>query len=280
MLIYGHRGARGLAPENTCIGFNVAIDLGVDFIDMDVLMSQDGEIVVTHDFCLNPDLTRDAKGLWITDSQLLVKNLTVSQLKKYNVGKIKPDTAYSRLFPEQRSAEFADIPTLREVIALVKNKGADHLGLQIELKTDPLHPENSPSPEEFAHALAEILLAENIVEHVEIQSFDYRCLALLQNLIPEISTAYLTHQSQDYNHSIPKMIRELGGKIWGPEDIQLTQEQFEEAKGLGLKVVPWSWPEKTGREYDEVMIRKLIKMGVDGIITDRPDLLALTVVLI
>ena len=104
--IYGHRGARGLAPENTIAGYKTAIEIGVDYIDMDVNMSKDGVIVVTHDFTLNPDITRDADGNWIDYAHpTLIKDLTFAELQKYDVGRIKPNTQYGRTFSHQNPVD-------------------------------------------------------------------------------------------------------------------------------------------------------------------------------
>ncbi|MCY4330351.1 MAG: glycerophosphodiester phosphodiesterase family protein [Endozoicomonadaceae bacterium] len=297
--IYGHRGARGLAAEHTMYGYDKAVSAGVDVVDMDIEMTSDGVLVVTHDFTLNPDLTCDKNGQWITN-KIPVRNLTLKQLKEFNVGQIKSGTLYSSIFPEQKPVppgEDATIPTLEQVIQHVKKISKGKVGFQIEIKTDPADEKISATPKEFAVALEKILTAENIVDITEVQAFDWRCLLELKNINPKIKTAWLTEQDyeasmladdvqvaglwsaghllKNYNNSIPGMIHELGGigSIWGPEDCQLTQALVEEAHKQGLKVVPWSYPEKTHKQFDETMMENLIKWGVDGIITDRPDLL-------
>src|ERR1700722_2920247 len=107
--IYGHRGARGLMAESTLQGYELALDLGVDFIDMDVCLSRDHVVMVTHDLYLNPVLTRDEFGSWVRRDNVRVKDLTVTQLQEYNVGAIHPNTHYADLFPDQRSLKFATI---------------------------------------------------------------------------------------------------------------------------------------------------------------------------
>lgn len=292
--IYGHRGARGLAPENTLPAYKTALDLGVDVVDMDVGMTQDGVIVVTHDPHLNPDITRDVSGQWLKNNDILIKNLNLAQLQQFDVGRIKPGSPYSKLFSSQIAMDYTPIPTLKEVITAVKKYGGEHVRFQIEIKTNPEYPTWTFTPKEFAEAVAKILCEENIVHRTEIQAFDYRCLLELQNINPEIATAYLTygygvkqmlspdkqlaglwtggHLLQDHNKSVPAFIAALGGKIWGPQDIEVNPQLVSEAHYYGLKVVPWSWPEKTGTEIDLPLTQRLMAMGVDGIITDRPDL--------
>lgn len=293
--IYGHRGARGLAPENTLFGYAAALATDVDFIDMDVGMTKDGVLVVTHDGALNPIITRDKSGNWLDHETRLIKNFTFDELQQYDVGRINPASDYKKLFSYQVAMDGAKIPSLKEVIYYVKKNATKKICLQIEIKTNPIFPKNTYSPEEFAKELVKILREENLLAETEVQSFDYRGLLALQKISSDIKTAYLTHQDskfemsnedpakaglwsagfqlKKFDHSIPKMIAHLGGKIWGPQDYELTPFLVEQAHELGLKVVSWSWPEKTGLEFDEQQIKELIKMEVDGIITDRPDLL-------
>ncbi|MHB1949035.1 MAG: glycerophosphodiester phosphodiesterase [Gammaproteobacteria bacterium] len=291
--LYGHRGARGLAPENTLPGYQKALALGVDYIDMDVMMTKDNIIVVQHDLTLNPNLTRDAKGQWIPNNKIVVKDLTLKQLQSYDVGRIKSKTQYAQFFPEQQSIDGTRIPTLKEVIDYAKAIKGDHIGFQIEIKNDPNLPNATHTPEELARAIVKLLVAEKIVDRTQVQAYDWRCLLAIQKLNPHIATAYLTDQDQeklmhdkdpqkaglwtagrllkDYHDSIPQMIKAMGGKFWDPQDTTITPERIREAHQLGLKVVAWSWTEKAGKDVDVSLVKKLIAMGVDGIITDRPD---------
>ena len=298
--IYGHRGARGLSPENTIPAYQTALAVGVDYVDMDINMTKDGVLVVTHNFALNPIITRDAKGHWIsTKMKVFVKDLTLAQLQQYDVGRIKPGTLYSRLFASQYPVDHTHIPTLKQVIDYVKSVAGDRVGFQIEIKTDPTHPEWSFSPKKLATALAKLMQQEGIVNRTEVQAYDWRCLLAIQKINPKIVTAYLTDElivksmsSSDPKvaglwsagyllknyRSVPDMIAALGGKIWGPEYWGVTLKLVNEAhhdqlKVVGFKLVPYTWPEKYGTEFNPKLIEKLIDMGVDGIITDRPDML-------
>jgi len=292
--IYGHRGARGLAPENTLPAYKVALMQGVDYVDLDVAMTKDGVVVVQHDLTLNPDLTRDSTGNWIKNDELVVKNLTLKQLQTYDVGKIKPKTDYAALFPAQIPVNHTRIPTLRQVIHYVKSIAGDSVGFQIEIKTDPTQPNLSVTPQKIVLALEKIIKEEGIVNRTKIQAFDWRCLLLLQKINPKIKTAYITDINlektmlntdpsiagqwsagkllKDYHSSIPEMINTLGGKSWDAQDIQMTSEKVKEAHRLGLKIDVWSSPSYSGKDVDVVLIKKLIAMHVDGIITDRPDI--------
>lgn len=292
--LYGHRGVRGLAPENTISAYQKALEIGVDYVDMDVVMTKDKVLVVQHDLALNPDITRDKNGHWIQQS-FLIKHLNLKELQTYDVGKIKPNTNYQKYFPLQQSYNHTSIPTLKEVIAFVKAKAGNKVGFQIEIKTDPLHPALTYSPQEIAKELANIIHEENIADRTQVQAFDWRCLLALQQIDSRIATAYLTdtetvaamHDAnpaiagfrtagkllKDFNYSVPQMVKALGGKYWEPQDIQVTAEQIQEAHKLGLKVVVWSDTLTSGKDFDGPVIKKLLSMGVDGIISDRPDLL-------
>lgn len=292
--LYGHRGARGLSPENTLPAYQTALKNHVDYVDMDVTMTKDHVLVVQHDLTLNPDITRDAKGKWIQKRRILIKNLTLKQLQQYDVGRIKPGTQYAKIFSSQQSVDGAYIPTLKEVIAYVKKAAGNHVGFQIEIKTDPNHPELTYSPQDLAEALAKIISEEKIINRTQVQAFDWRCLLALQKINPKIATAYLTYADEEkllqnenpniaglwtagkllknYHNSIPEMIKALGGKYWDPQDTEVTQDLVNKAHELGLKVIVWSWPEQSGKVVDDPLVKKLISMGVDGIITDRPDL--------
>ena len=290
--VYGHRGARGLLPENSLRGYALALELGVDFVDMDVVMTRDRVVVVHHDLALNPDIDRDASGEWVRE-KLLLRQMDLVDLQTYDIGRLQPGTRYAALFPSQQPVDGTRIPTLEEVIDFLNAEGGDHTGIQIEIKDDPEHPENTFSPQELAIAIAEILHRKDIVCRTEIQAFNWQILLELEKLDPAIHTAFLTDRQsearmldpdprvagkwsggyllKDYGNSIPRMIKALGGTLWDPEDVELTQKKINEAHAAGLKVVPWSDPEASGKEIDLPLVKQLIAMGVDGIITDRPD---------
>lgn len=288
--VYAHRAGRGLYPEQTLPAYQMALRIGCDYVDMDVNMSRDDVLVVTHDLTLNPDLTRNARGQWIS-TRLPVRQLSLSQIQSYNVGMLKPGTEYASCFPDQRTLESARIPTLEECIQYVKKISGGAVGFQIEIKNDPGYPDLSASPKEYAEAIAEMLERYDVVDITEIQAFDWQCLLELEKRNPAIKTAFLSDHTtmapgekdtglwtagytlQDYDNSLPKMIKALGGDCWEPYEMDLTLDQCREAHELGLKVVVWGWPEMEGTELNDDRIIELITWGVDGFITDRPDIL-------
>lgn len=234
--VYGHRGARGLAAENTLIAFDEALKHHVDAIDLDVVMTQDHVLVVYHDLTLNADITRDANGDWIDDHAVIaVKNLTLDAIKTFDVSGVRPNSQYSQIYTAQQIArEHVRIPTLEEAIQYIKAHADYPVGFQIEVKTDPTQPEISVSPETMILALNHIIEQEGIAHRTKVQAFEWPCLFLLQKLNPSVQTAYLTaaddtemtapwtggYVLKDFD-SIPHMIHALGGHWWDAEDIEL-----------------------------------------------------------
>lgn len=315
--VYAHRGLRAFAPENTMPAFAAMLKVGADWADMDVVLTKDGEVLVSHDPVLNPDLVRDESGRFLGKSKenvmhgpkgaLLayigkyrVKDMTLAELRKFDVGRLNPDCAYADFFPDQVPVDGTRMPTLTEVVRFVNQATGNRMGFQIEMKTDPTHPEFSADPDAFAAAVAKILKAERILDRSEIQAFDFACLTALTRIDPRIKTAFLTSRDnepggandfahadpkiaaawtggklvKDYGGSIPRMVKAMGGSAWEPEDAELTEKSLKDAKDLGLKVVVWSWPERLGTAFDSKLAAKMIDWKVDGIITDDPGRLS------
>ncbi len=117
--VIGHRGAAGLAPENTLSAFQRACEIGVGAIELDVLLNADNNIIVHHDYALKPEITRTPQGDWLDRPGPTIKKLTLAKLKTYDVGRMKPGTQYSRRYPEQQPVDGERIPTLGEIISLL-----------------------------------------------------------------------------------------------------------------------------------------------------------------
>ena len=284
--IEAHRGGRALFPENTLASFANALSMGVSTLELDIGVTRDGAIVVSHQRCLNPDLARGADGNYVAEPGTPLVELSLDEVKQFDVGQIRPGSIYGAQFPDQHAVPGAKIPTLRELIDLVRRSGNDHVRLNIETKIDPNYPQESPGPERFVTLLLDLLRAEKFEDRVMVQSFDWRTLQVVQKRAPEIPTVYLTVQGgrdptvfrdkasdwsagfnpADHGRSIPRTIKAAGGAIWSPYVRDLTPELVAESHALGLKVVVWT----ANQEAD---MARLIEMGVDGIISDRPDVL-------
>ena len=286
--LQGHRGARGLAPENTLAGFATALGVGVTTLEMDLAITGDGHVVVSHDPSLNPNLTRDAEGNWLQGPGPRIHSLTLAELRRYDVGRLRPGSREARLFPEQVPVDGQRIPTLREVFELVERAGNSQVRFNLETKINPLHPEWTTDPRTFAEAVVAAVRANSMERRTTVQSFDWRTLQHVRRLTPEISTACLTVQEgrednvrvgrpgaplslagldvDDYGGSVPRLVKAAGCRIWSPYVGDLSAATLDEAHRLHLEVVVWS-------ANDPKRMRKLIERDVDGVITDRPDLL-------
>ena len=284
--IHGHRGARGLLPENTLPAFERAIELGVDALELDIGVTRDGVPVVHHDTALNPDHTRDAKGAWLEAPGALLRDLDVAALQDFDVGRARAGSRTAMRFPHQEPRDGARIPTLAEVLALGRQPGAGAVRFNIEIKLSPLEPHETAGPEALAAAVAEVLQAEGMIGRATAQSFDWRVLRVLRRLAPELSIACLTSERgwrdtvlrgkaepspwtaglsvDSYDGSVPRLVHRFGCAEWMPFHADLTAEALAEARKLGLKVVVW-----TVNEVSD--LQALARLGVDGIVTDYPD---------
>ncbi|MDP3082189.1 MAG: glycerophosphodiester phosphodiesterase [Rubrivivax sp.] len=278
--LQGHRGARGLAPENTLAAFDRALAVGVHTLELDVFLSADGVLMVTHDPALNPDQTRDADGRWLSATGPLVRTLTVAQLQAYDVGRLRPGSVGERNFPQQEARDGERMPTLAALLERVRARAPAALRLNIEVKLNPHRPDNTPAHERIVDALLATLQAAGMTARTSIQGFDWRPLQRVQQLAPAIPTVYLSAQQPRFDTvadgawtagfrladhgTLPKMVQAAGGRIWSPNFNDLTEALLHEARQLGLKVVPWTVNEAADME-------RLIGWGVDGLITDYPD---------
>ena len=284
--LQGHRGARGLAPENTLPAFAAALSLGVSTLELDTGVTRDGVVVIAHDRALNPDLTRDAQGNWIGLPGPLIRAATYAELQRYDVGRLRPGSDYARRYPEQKPVDGTRIPRLADLFGLVKRSGSTAVRFNIETKISPEAPDQAADPETFAKALLEAVRADGMEARVMVQSFDWRTLQAVQRLAPGVPTVYLTSQQkwgdnvragdpagspwlagfQHRDHgSVPRMVKAAGGAVWSPFFGDLDAVKLAEAHALGLKVIPWT-------VNDPPAMQRLIIMGVDGLISDRPDL--------
>lgn len=284
--LQGHRGARGLAPENTLVAFARALSLGVTTLELDLAVTKDGVVVVSHDPLLNPDVTRETDGQWIQKHGPPFQSLTLTEIRRLDVGRLRPGSAYAAQFPEQVPSDGAHIPTLAEVFALANKAGNNSVRFNIETKLDPRNPDETLTPEPFVDTVLTVVREAGATSRTTLQSFDWRTLRYAQKVAPEVVTVYLTVQQgddriqvgrpgaspwlagfdvDDHGGSVPRLVKAAGGRVWSPFHRDLKPELLAEAHRLGLAVVPWT----VNRPED---MEALIDQGVDGLITDRPDL--------
>lgn len=281
--LQGHRGARGLAPENTLPSFARALAIGVHTLETDIAISRDGVLLISHDPALNPDITRGPDGQWLAGRGPVIFHTTAAELQRYDVGRLKPGTRYASQYPEQQPADGARLPTLAELFALVKRAGNPALRLALETKLTPGNPDDTAAPEPFARALIAAVRDAGLASRTSILSFDWRTLQVVQREAPEIDTVYLTARQRWLDNvgpgpaspwtagfalrdhgSVPKMIKAAGGKVWSSFFGDLDAAQVKEAQALGLQVLAWTVNEPQH-------IEAMLDLGVDGIVSDRPD---------
>jgi glycerophosphoryl diester phosphodiesterase len=255
--LQGHRGARGLAPENTLPGFELALSIGVDTLELDVGVTRDGVVVIHHDRRLNRDIARGPDGKWIEGPGPTIYSLSYTELQRYDVGRIRPGSEYARRFPHQKPIDGARIPRLRDLFELARDS---KVRFNIETKLAPEAPDETLAPEPFARALIAEVRNAGVAARTTIQSFDFRTLKVVEREAPEIATAYLTSGK----NSDPARVRDAGGRIWSPDLRDLNSEKVAAARAAGLKIIVWTVNEPA-------QIARALDMKLDGIISDYPD---------
>lgn len=283
--LQGHRGARGLAPENTLAAFRTALGIGVTTLESDLAMTRDGVLVLAHDPRLNPDLVRGPDGAWLAAPGPAIHSLSLAELKRYDIGRVNPASRYAESWREQKAADGERFPTLDELFALAQASGKP-VRFNLETKITPGSGAETPDPATFARELVAALRKAGVAQRTTIQSFDWRTLVEARRLAPDIATACLTIVAEtmntvlpgpagaspwhaglraaDHGGSLPRTVKAAGCDTWSMFWRNLTPELAAEARALGLKLVPWT-------VNDPKEMARLLDLGVDGIITDYPD---------
>ena len=266
--LQGHRGARGLLPENTIPGFLIAIDHGVNTIEFDLVVTKDRQLLVSHEPWFHHHISTKPDGTPVTPEEQMEFNIfemTYEETRQFDVGKRGHVN-----FPEQQPMEVTK-PLMRDAIraieVYVEQQGLAPVFYNIETKSNPdLYGIMYPYPEEYAQLLYDELIFLNqefdLLDRIIIQSFDPATLIQLRGLNDRIAQAILVSGDD----SIQKLIDALGytPEIWSPNYRYVTWEIVTEAHTRGMKVIPW-----TVNNIAEM--RLLLEMNVDGIITDYPD---------
>jgi len=244
--VHGHRGARAMRPENTIPAFEYAIEHGVDALELDMAVTKDGVLVVSHDPELRPPVCTGPR------ERVAIHELTLAEVRQWDCG-----AKQNPLFAKQQPVPGTKMPTLDEVFALAP-KGK--FLFNIETKIFPQRPELTPSPEEFVRLVLEEIRKHHLESRVVLQSFDFRTLHAMKKIAPEIKlSALYAGPPRDF----VEIGREAGAKIVSPEYHLVTDAQVKVAHAAGLEVLPWT--ANTPEDWE-----KLVAAGVDGIISDDP----------
>ncbi len=281
--VIGHRGARGLLPELSLTGIARALELGVDGIEVDIGVTADRQVVAYHDYALNCDITRDCTGQWLDRTGEKICQLTLNVLRSYDIGRIKPGSEYEKQFPHQQPVDGCRIPTLEEIVLLIREHGSEAT-ICIEAKRSPVVPTSTLELEIYVDTIIAEIQRLGIASCSIVHSFDWSVLHRINKLAPHLKLWHLTAQPQkfdivsdshesawtngnllsDHGNSVPQMIQAVGGNVWSSNHDILTAELVDEAHQLGLEVYAW-----TANDLERFQF--LCDAGVDGITTDYPD---------
>ena len=271
--VFGHRGARGLLPENTLAGFALAEHLHLTGVELDIAVTADGVPVAHHDLRPNPDIARDNSGAYVGGGAPFISALTFQQTSIYDVGRLRAGSAYAARFAEQRPVENARIPAFGDILA-----ACPALDFLVEIKTYPDHPEATLAPKRLVEEVIRVLREANGINRTVLCAFDWRVLEEAAMLEPALRRCCLT-ASETMNNAdlwfgktslaafggnVPRAVASTGAMAWAPFHESLDAAEMDEARCLGLAVIPW-----TVNETED--LHRMINFGVDGIISDRPD---------
>ena len=290
-----HRGGRDARPENTLWSYQYALENGALTIECDMQLTGDGQIVMSHNPALNPDITTDAEGRRIESDDHFIHDMTLDEVQSYNVGRMDPQIEYYDLHGRTQVQTDAFIPSLRQMFELVRDSGNGNIRMSIEAKAypDPALGTRYDKNPDYDVLLREFLKLVNefgFRDRVILQSFDWAVLVKMKELDPGIRTIAL--YSEQPSWGVPEgmtlwldreepspwlggvSIHDFGGDpvraahSLGIDDVspyfrELTKELTDEAHEFGMRVVPW-----TVNSVED--IAATYGMGVDGIITDKP----------
>ena len=246
ILVHGHRGARAIYPENTIPAFEYAIKIGADVLEMDVAVTKDNVLVISHDPHINPEI---CKG---PHPGVAIHELTLAELREYDCGALK-----NPHFPKQQPVPGTRIPTLDDVLSLSRG---NNVQFNIETKSFPDHPELTPPPDVFARMLLDGIRKHQLDSRVIVQSFDFRTLHATKRLAPNIRLSALWEGAA---RPFVDIAHDGEAGIISPLFKLVTPQQVKSAHDAKIQVVPWT--ADTPADW-----QMLIDARVDAIITDDP----------
>src|SRR5690349_3981301 len=221
--VHGHRGARAMRPENTLPAFQYAIKAGVDVLELDMAVTKDDVIVVSHDPLLSAPICTGPR-----DHQP-IHQLTLAQVREYDCG-----GRQNPLFPRQQPVPGTKMPTLDEVFSMAESSAVE---FNIETKIFSDKPDLAPSPEQFVKLVLAVVRKHKLEKRVILQSFDFRTLHAMKSIAPDIRRSALVERNND---SFTKIAQEADATIVSPHYSLVTREKVAQAHAAGLQVVPWT----------------------------------------
>lgn len=277
--LIGHRGARGVMPENTMEGFAFALKAGIRAMEFDVVLTRERTPVITHNHHLLNAATRGSDGRWLNGDELKVSELSLAEIKQFDVGGLDGRTVYGKRFPDQVFMSGVRVPRLAELLDLARQPEGKDLLLLLEMKSEPSTPDQGAAGPAIVHEVLEEVRSRGLEQRTILHSFDWSILEECSRLAPDIPRSYLSQLPENEDDpgedsqksvapdfdalgvSIPQAVASAGGSLWCPYFKDVTPELVAEAHELGLLVATW-----TANETSD--INAMIDAGVDGIITD------------
>jgi glycerophosphoryl diester phosphodiesterase len=275
----------GVWTPNSIEGARRCLAAPVDGIEIDVQLTADGHVVAHHDYWLSENATR-LNGEWLDARGPALKSLTLEELRRYDIGRLKPGSDYDVRYPSRTNFDGARIPTLTELLDALNAADGPRRLFYIEIKTDPLDPEAASDPAVITDAVLDAVDAANYADYTKIIAFDWQVLRLTKARNADLATAHLTIPAQlastvkpgadgqspwtdgfsarDFGGSELASIKAHGGMEWSPYFTDVTEERVAEAKMLGLKVGPWG----LSKAED---IDRMIDLGVFSATVSGPE---------
>ena len=263
--LQGHRGARGLLPENTIPAFLYALDLGVTTLEMDVVINAENSVILSHEPWMSAIICSHPDGSEVKKNE--AENLKIYTMSDQDVAGFDCGSRGHSGFPRQQAMSVSK-PHLNDVFKAVslrsEETGREPVLFNIEIKSAPegdnvFHPE----VDEYARALYEVLKQNDVVTRTSIQSFDPRALEAAHNIDPAVSLVLLVENRKGFQENLNRL--SFKPDIYSPNYKRVNKEMIKAAHGQKIQIIPWTVNE-------EKTMRKLVALGVDGLITDYPDL--------
>ena len=279
--LVGHRGARGLLPENSMIGFDFSLSIGINLLEFDVFLSRDNVPVITHNYRLQTSATRGPNGRFISGQGPRVSSLLVEEIESYDIGRLDGNTSYGQRFPDQAQLDGIKIPRLVDLLQLLSQPRYESVCMMLELKSDPNLMDNQVSRQQFVSIVDKTLRSAGMTQRALLHSFDWGLLAECQKQIPDMPLSFLTQLKENGlsvgedssanlspglnkpGVSIPDEVSKAGGSVWCPHFSEINRNDLARARDLGLCVGVWTVNEPQD-------IKAMISLGVDSIVTDYP----------
>ena len=279
--VVGHRGARGVLPENSLEGFDFVLSTGVELLEFDVVLTSDGVPVITHNHRLHAASFRDMDGHFLRGEEPKVSSLSLQDLRRFDIGRLDGQSIYGKRFPDQAQMDGVRVPSLDDLLQLVSQPKNQRAHLMLELKSDP---DLAQDPDYRRGLVAEVVgrvRAAGVENRTLLHSFDWDLLAECQRQAPDMPTSYLSQMPDNeadlgedsalditplFEHdvlSIPGKVKEQGGQLWCPYYEDITPESLATARASGVIVVVWTVNEVAD-------IDRMIDLRVDAICTDYP----------